>query len=79
LSTINLGKCVSQASKPKGEKFVWAVIAVLDNQVFRHEQQVESRKRELGARALMEGEFWCMLERFWCVLEQKIEKSGCQA
>jgi hypothetical protein len=33
MSTISLGKCVSQESKPKERKFIWVVTTVLDSQV----------------------------------------------
>jgi hypothetical protein len=39
LSTINLGKCVSQARQAKEKKFVWVGTTVLNNQVFVHEKK----------------------------------------
>jgi hypothetical protein len=43
--------------------------------MFLHEQQVESRKEELGARATMEGELWSMYLEFGEILKEP----GCQA
>jgi hypothetical protein len=78
MSTISLGKCVSQASKPKERKFVWAVTTVLDSQCFWHEQQVERRKESLELEK-HGGKLWSMLEHFWSVLELNTEEPGCQA
>jgi hypothetical protein len=58
VSPIILGKCVSQASKPKERKYLWAITTILENQCFWHEQHTKRKKEELGAGATMEGEFW---------------------
>jgi hypothetical protein len=47
LSTISLGKCVNQASKPKERKFVWVGDNIFTHGVFVHEQQIESKKESL--------------------------------
>jgi hypothetical protein len=57
LSTVFLGKSVSQQSQAKGRKFVWVEAAILDIQVFDHGKQVERKRREIGDGTSMEGEF----------------------
>jgi hypothetical protein len=34
MSTISLGKCVSQEKQPKERKFVWVATTILDNVFF---------------------------------------------
>jgi hypothetical protein len=47
MSTINLRKCVGQASKAKETKFIWGSYNNFTHGVFGHEQQVESMKESL--------------------------------
>jgi hypothetical protein len=74
-----LGKCVSQASKPKERKFVWAVTTVLDSQCFCMNNKQREKKEELGAGATMEGEFGACWSIFGVYLEKNTEEPGCQA
>jgi hypothetical protein len=57
LSTIILGKSVSQERQAKERKLYGLGQQFLDSQVFVHEKQVERKKRELEVDATMEGEF----------------------
>jgi hypothetical protein len=45
LSTIILGKSVSQERQAKGRKFVWVGTTVLRQEVFVHERKERARKR----------------------------------
>jgi hypothetical protein len=46
-------------------KFVWKATTIFTQSFFGHEQQEESKERELGARVSMEGELWSVLECIW--------------
>jgi hypothetical protein len=54
LSTIILGKCVSQERKQR-EKIHMVSYNSFKQSMFLHEQQAESREEELGAEETMEG------------------------
>jgi hypothetical protein len=47
MSTIILGKCVIQDSKPKEMEFVWIATKKIHSAVLLHEQQVENKKESL--------------------------------
>ena len=47
--------------------------------MFFYEQQVGSRKEDLGVRETMEGEFWITLECFWSDLKKNTKEWGYQA
>jgi hypothetical protein len=47
LSTINLGKCPSQASRPKESKFVWVGTIVFGKSMFLHGDKVEQKYESL--------------------------------
>jgi len=51
-----LGKCVSEASKPKERKFVWVTTTIYTHSLCAWGASRE-KERELGAGVAMEGEF----------------------
>jgi hypothetical protein len=57
LSTISLGKSVSQERKAKRGNLYGLGQQFLESQVFVHGKKGEREERELGAGATMEGEF----------------------
>jgi hypothetical protein len=61
------------SKKSKGEVIFMGNYNNFRQSICWHEQQVERKKREFGAEASIEGEFYRMLKNFWRISKMKIE------
>jgi len=58
-------------NKFKGKEIPMGSYRSFGESMFSHQQEVQRKNQELGARETMEGELWSMLEILWNVIREK--------